>query len=344
MKDNEITLVKENSENITTDRNTINKELESLRKLSISEIDNYGGSIQERISTNSDNILEKVQINELGDTQDGIRRSLEDLQDISTKQNKNLPILGTALKRFKTFKGGYDKIQTRIDEITSTLENQQDKISLYIDYMLEQNESLDSSVKDLKIKEDSLYTYAEELQDGKESDQIRLQAVSNRLHLLSGTRVNAEQAQIETLMIVKQQQESKYQLQKVVQNVVPILKMQAVNAVGNRVNKETLELMKKTREVTGKIIEKNAQEIKNMAVALQDNQTKGAVDDTKLLNAQKTLTEALEQVTRASQLEAEANLRITNELREQSSRNREFINNLKITNSDVNEVRTRVKW
>jgi uncharacterized protein YaaN involved in tellurite resistance len=338
MNNNDITLTKpvdttiDTDITVTTDIDTINNELDSLRKLSVSEIDNYGGSIQERISTNSDNILEKVQINELGNSQDGIRRSLEDLQDISTKQNKNLPILGNAIKKFKTFSGGYDKIQTRIDEITSTLEKQQEKISTYIDYMLEQNDSLDSSVKDLKVKEDSLYTYANELKDGNDSDQIRLQAVSNRLHLLTGTRVNAEQAQIETLMIVKQQQESKYQLQKVVQNVVPILKMQAVNAVGNRVNKETLELMKKTREVTGKIIEKNAQEIKNMAVALQDNQTKGAIDDAKLINAQRTLTEALDQVTKASQIEAEMNLKITEDLRKQAIQNRGFIDSLKLTN------------
>lgn len=320
-----------NELNVITDANTMQKELNKLKEMSLSEIDKYGSDIQKMISDKSCEILEKTQMNELTDIRDGI----EELNEVASKQKSMIPVLKTPIRKLKHFKNGFEKIQNRIDDVTKSLENQSDLISKSIEDMSKQCENIEKAVNELRIKEDSLVIYSEELKE--DTDGIRLQAVSNRLSLISGTRVNAEQAQLEALMIIKSQQESKYQLEKVIQNVIPILRMQAVNAIGIKVNKETLKIMKKTREVTGKIIEKNAQDVKDMVTELQSNRTSGVIDENKLLSAQNMLNEALEIVAKASETEASNNIRIAQELRETAKGNTQRIKELNMMLGDKNE-------
>lgn len=184
------------------------------------------------------------------------------------------------------------------------------------------------AVISLKECEDNLIVYIEELQGENNPDQIRLQAAANRLKLITGTRVNAEQAQIEGLMIIKANQESKYQLEQVIRNVMPILKMQAVNAVGIKANKESIEIADKTRKITGELIERNATDVKNMVDKLQANRTSSVVDEEKLAKAQQILIDALESVAKASEKEAETNLKVARNLRETSMSNSDFIKSL----------------
>lgn len=311
---------------ITTSHDVIDSELASLRSMRLSDIDTYGCQIQQKISDKSDEILSRTYMNELG----GLKESLSDLQDAADAQRKMLPMFKSPLKTLRRMTGKYDRVIDQINNVTKSLEQHQEKISTYIDYMMEQSDSIGLAVDELKQKEDALQAYADEVGNG--NNQIRSNAVANRLRIISGTRVNAEQAQVEALMIVKQQQESKYQLQEVIQNVIPILKMQAVNAIGNRVNKETIEIMKKTREVTGRIIEQNAKDIAEMTESLQNNKVSGVIDEEKLLNAQKILNEAMEKIVDTSESQAMADLSLTNRLREQAKSNQEYLKELRITN------------
>lgn len=327
MKNNTAEIIEVNAKNnvITTDEKTVEKEIKKLKNMSIREIDNYGCQIQKMINDKSCELLEKTNMSEIP----GVRTGLEELQEVASKQKKMLPVLSTPLRKLKRFQSGFEKIQTKIDNITTSLEQQKITLDNHIEFMMEQADNIKSASDELKIKEDCLQAYADALEVENNPDQVRFQAVTNRLHLLSGSRVAAEQAQIEAYMIIKAQQESKYQLDKIVQNVVPILRAQAVNAVGIRVNKETLEIMAKTREVAGKIVEQTAKDVRDMAEELQNNRTRGVVDDEKLANAQAILNEAMETVAKASQVEAQTNLRLTRELREQAAENQKFIDKLR---------------
>ena len=129
-------------------------------------------------------------------------------------------------------------------------------------------------------------------------------------------------------MIIGEQREAKTQLEQVIRNALPAIQIQAVNSVGIRVNKETQDIIAKTREITGQIIVQNATDVKNMAVELQKNRTKSIVDDEKLIKAQEILNEALEVVTKASELEAETNVRLVKSLSEKATNNKEFIDRL----------------
>lgn len=295
-----------------------------LRSMSLKELENYGVSIQDSIGEKSSEILRKAHMSDLGNTQE----SLDELQDIVTKQRKLLPTSVSPLRAIRRFAGKYEKVERRIDQINGAIEAQRNKLDEYVTYMMEQNENMGRAVISLKECEDNLIVYIEELQGENNPDQIRLQAAANRLKLITGTRVNAEQAQIEGLMIIKANQESKYQLEQVTRNVMPILKMQAVNAVGIKANKESIEIADKTRKITGELIERNATDVKNMVDKLQANRTSSVVDEEKLAKAQQILIEALESVAKASEKEAETNLKVAKNLRETSMSNSDFIKSL----------------
>lgn len=295
-----------------------------LRGMSLKELENYGVSIQDSIGEKSSEILRKAHMSDLGTTQE----SLDELQDIVTKQRKLLPTSVSPLRAIRRFAGKYEKVERRIEQINEAIEAQRNKLDEYVTYMMEQNENMGRAVISLKECEDNLIVYIEELQRENNPDQIRLQAAANRLKLITGTRVNAEQAQIEGLMIIKANQESKYQLEQVTRNVMPILKMQAVNAVGIKANKESIEIADKTRKITGELIERNAADVKNMVDKLQANRTSSVVDEEKLAKAQQILIEALESVAKASEKEAETNLKVARNLRETSMSNSDFIKSL----------------
>lgn len=297
--------------------------VDKLRTMSLQDIDNYGASIQDMIGEKSSEILQKTNLNEINST----KESLDELQAIVDKQNKGakkafLPIV-------RRFTGGYVKVEKRIDSINDALIEQKNKLDKYVAYMVEQSDSIKKAVEILRQYEDTLQAYADELDVEGDTDQIRLQAVANRLKLITGTRVNAEQALIESLMIIKANQESKYQLCQVVQNVMPVLKMQAVNAIGIKANQESIEIAEKTRKITGDLIEKNAVEVKDMVTKLQTNRTSNIIDSDKLNNAQQILIDAIESVAKASEQEAKANLDVVASLRENAKINEKYINALK---------------
>lgn len=308
---------------VTSKNDVVTCDINKLRTMSLKDIDNYGASIQNMIGEKSSEILQKTNLNEINST----KESLDELQAIVDKQNKGakkafLPIV-------RKFTGGYVKVEKRIDSINDALIEQKNKLDKYVTYMVEQSDSIKKAVETLRQYEDTLSTYADELTAEGDTDQIRLQAVANRLKLITGTRVNAEQALIESLMIIKANQESKYQLCQVVQNVMPVLKMQAVNAIGIKANQESIEIAEKTRKITGDLIEKNAVEVKDMVTKLQANRTSSIIDSDKLNNAQQILIEAIESVAKASEQEAKANLDVAANLRESASVNAKYIEALK---------------
>lgn len=297
----------------------VEENLEKLKEMSISEIDAYGSDIQRSMTDSSSNILEKAKMIELGT----LSEELDELSDITKKHKKLLPILQTPLSKLRRYKNRFIKVQSRIDQIEESLENQKQKIEVHTAYMEEQIGSLKTIIRDLRICEDTLLKYSEEIES--DTDQIRFQAVSSRLRTINNTRIIAEQAQAEALMILCEQREAKIQLEEVIKNALPAIQIQAVNSVGIRVNKETQDIISKTRDITSNIIVQNATEVKNMAIELQKNRTKSIVDDEKLAKAQSILTEAMQVIAKASEVEAETNVRLTKSLREKAKDNTRYI-------------------
>lgn len=306
-----------------------------IRNMSIDEIDNYGSDIQENMKNASNNILAKTDMVSTG----SIKQELNEMYDISTKHKKLMvPIIGKPLQKIRSLTTNYTKIQSRLDSIESNMSAQKDRIDEYIGYMIEQTESLESIVSKLRTCEQNLTEYSQELDSEIVIDDARVQAVASRLRNINATRIMAEQAHAEALMIMAEQREAKRQLDSVIRNAIPALQMQVVNTVGIRVNKETQEIISKTRDIMGNIVVQNATEVKNMAEQLQNNRTKSMVDDDKLLEAQRILEDTLKFVTEASKLEAKNNMRIVAELQDKAQSNAEYIDMLKNKIGDSNKI------
>ena len=300
-------------------------DITELRTMSNTEIEHYGSNIQQSITDKSNELLRKATVNETGST----KESLDALKNIVDKRTRNMPTALAPLYKLRNFVTGYQKVEKRIDDINEALIEQQNKLNNYIGYMEEQSDNIGKAIVGLSEHENKLQAYVEELKNDKDNtDQSRLQVVANRLKIISGTRVTAEQAQVSSLMIIAANRESKHQLEEVTANVMPILKMQTVNAIGIKANKESIEIANKTRKITGELIEKNAKDVKEMTEQLQKNRTSSIIDEDKLIKAQEILKEAMECVVKASEKEAEANLRIVENIKNSAVNNQNFIEQL----------------
>lgn len=298
--------------------------MKNIAQMSLTEIDSYGADIQQVMTEASTNILSRANMFELGSTKD----ELNELYTITKKQKQlDLPVIGRPLKKFRSLTSNYSKVQTRLDSIQVKISEQQVRIDEHMGYMQEQIQNLDSVIKDVRECENELSEYSQELQGSP--DEARLQAVASRLRVINSTRVIAEQAQAEAMMIFAEQREARNQLEQVIKNAIPAIQIQAVNSIGIRVNKETHEMIDKTREIVGNIIVQNATDVRDMAIKLQNNRTNSIVDDDKLLKAQDILRDAISIVTEASKEESKTNLRMTKELRQAAEDNQIVLEQLK---------------
>lgn len=312
--------VTDRTELAEVDMNKVNNHLDLLRNMEIREIDLFGSDIQNEINQKSLDILDHTNMTKAG----SIRGSIEELQAVSKRQKKMIPLLGTPLKKLRYIQNNLSKVGAHIRDIEGALTEQKDKLDNYIQSMLSQTENLSKLISDLRNCEEALDKYVDELDTSSVTSNeldIRKQSVASRYNIISGTRVHAEQAQVEAFMIIKSQQEAKYQLQQVIQNVIPVLNIQAVNSIGIQANKETLEVLHKTRDIIGNLVEQNAKEVQTMALELQSNRTKSVIDPKKLENAQNILNETLEMISEASEMEAQLNIDSARNLREKAQQN-----------------------
>lgn len=308
-------------------------ELKNIDKLSIKELESFGTNIQSEIDNNCTTLLNSVRVSDLGDTGD----KLDELQSIANKQKQIM--LPGPLKKFSLTKitNKYIKAQDKIDNITTSIEKQRDHLTVVIDGMIEQATNLSNATSELKNCEAQLNAYVDYLQEKQDPDQIRLQVAANRLKLITSSRVNAEQANLQALMIIKSNQESQYQLNEVIQNVVPILKMQAINSIGIQANKDAVSIANKTKKITGELIVKNANDIKDLANELEKNRNSSPIDEQKLQEAQDILTSAIQTVNKASLLEAENNIKVSKKLAESAAMNQTYIKALASNNEKLLE-------
>lgn len=295
--------------------------VDDMEKLSLKELEQYGTNIQSEIDTNCTNLLNSVTASQLGDTGE----KLDELQLVANKQKKML--LPGPLRKFTltNITNKYTKAQDKIDNITTSIVQQRDHLNVIIEEMINQTTNLKNAASKLKAVENELTEYTTYLKDKDDADQIRLQIASNRLKLITSSRVNAEQANIQALMIIASNQESQYQLNEVIQNVVPILKMQAINSIGIKANKDAIEIANKTKKITGELIVKNANDIKDLANELENNRNSSPIDEMKLQQAQTILSSAIESITKASAMEIDNNLKISKQLSETAQNNQKYI-------------------
>lgn len=306
-------------------------EIRKLKGMTPTEIESYGSDIQAAMSESSKVLLDRVNMVELGDT----REQIDELSDIVKQHKKLLPILQSPLGKLRKFSGKFVKVQGRLDEIESSLMEQSEKVSTYVTYMEQQQENLGVITKSLRTAENSLSDYAQQIQFN-DDESLRYQSVTNRLRIITDTRVIAEQTQAEALMIIGEQREVKAQLEAVIKNALPAIHIQAVNSVGIRVTKETQEIINKTRELTSNILVQNAKDVRDMAVELQNNKTRSIADGDKLMKAQAILSDTMKVIMETSEQEARVNHQLAESLREHAKQNMQFIEQLESKTFNAN--------
>ena len=302
----------------------------------------YGASAQSKISSFSENTLEKVKTKDLGEIGDTLSELVAQLKTNDKPTKKGL--FGMFSKsRIEQIKANYSSTQTNIDKVVAVLEKHQ--ISLMkditmLDHLYEMNLE--------NYKELTLYIIAgkrrletartQELPKLVEkANQSRLpqdaQAANDyaefcnrfekKLHDLELTRVISIQMAPQIRLVQNNDTLMAEKIQSSLVNTIPLWKSQMVLALGIENSRQAMEAQRSVTDMTNELLKRNSAMLKQGTIETAKESERGIVDLETLQNTNKDLIETLDEVLKIQsegqkkRQEAEIELRrIENELKE----------------------------
>lgn len=302
----------------------------------------YGASAQSKISTFSENTLNKVRTKDLGEIGDSLSELVAQLKTNDKPAKKGL--FGMFNKsRVEQIKANYASTQANIDKVVAELEKHQ--ISLMkditmLDHLYEMNLE--------NYKELTLYILAgkRKLEAARQKEVPELVEKANlsrlpqdaqmandyaefcnrfekKLHDLELTRTISIQMAPQIRLVQNNDMLMAEKIQSSLVNTIPLWKSQMVLALGIENSRQAMEAQRNVTDMTNELLRKNSAMLKQGTVETAKESERGIVDIETLQNTNKDLIETLDEVLKIQaegqkkRQEAEIELRrIENELKD----------------------------
>lgn len=306
------------------------KLMEKMDGMTVKEIETFGSTIQNSINKEMDSVLSKAKMLEVGDIGDS-------LSEVATLANKTTNGLNLAdkflpLKAINKMLNRYDSVEKKMMDINKGLDTQKEKLNSVLDNLLTSKEVLEGSLVELKSNENQLQDYVEHINGT--TDVLRLQAATNRLKTITTLRVGAEQSLCEVVMLIQSNKEIVHQLEETVTNIVPLFRMQLVNALSIKAHKEALDLRESVTELANKMVVENAKNIQKASDRMLDNRQKAIISPESLSEANEILQNTVKKAIEMSGVESQANIEVVKKLQEISCEYDNTIKRIEDTGSD----------
>lgn len=306
------------------------KLIEKMDGMTVKEIETFGSTIQNSINKEMDSVLSKAKMLEVGNIGDS-------LSEVATLANKTTNGLNLAdkllpLKAINKMLNRYDSVEKKMMDINKGLDTQKEKLNSVLDNLLTSKEVLEGSLVELKSNENQLKEYVEHINGT--TDVLRLQAATNRLKTITTLRVGAEQSLCEVVMIIQSNKEIVHQLEETVTNIVPLFRMQLVNALSIKAHKEALDLRESVTELANKMVVENAKNIQKASDRMLDNRQKAIISPESLSEANEILQNTVKKAIEMSGVESQANIEVVKKLQEISCEYANTIKRIEDTGSD----------
>ena len=282
----------------------------------------YGAGTQKKMADFSDEALENVKSQDLGEVGDLLAQVVGELRDFDTEEEKGIfGFFKRQADKIETMKNRYTKAEANVDKIIDVLQKHQVRLlkdSAMLDKMYEQNL--------LYFKELSMYILAgkkklgqvrgerlkelmdkaaasglpEDAQAAKDLDS-KCGRFEKKLHDLELTRMISLQTAPQIRLVQNNDTSMVEKIQSTIVNTIPLWKSQMVLALGIAHSAEAAKAQRKVTDLTNDLLRKNAETLHMASVETARETERGIVDLETLKKTNEDLIRTLDDVMKIQQ-------------------------------------------
>ena len=316
------------------EKKTVDEFSQKIDIENVSQVLQYGSSVQKKMAGFSESALESVRTKDLGEVGNLISDVVVELKGFNADEDKKKGILGFFKKqteKLEVLNIRYDKASTNIDKIAENLQEHQARLikdSAMLDQMYAQNLSyykeltmyilagkkkLDE-VRNGKLKD--LVAHAEETglaedaQAAKDLDDM-CNRFEKKLHDLLLTRMVSVQTAPQIRLIQNNDTIMVEKIQTTLVNTIPLWRSQMVLALGIHHSTEAAKAQKEVTDLTNELLKRNANKLHMASVETAKESERGIVEIETLKKTNAELIASLNEVMkiqedgRAKRMQAE---------------------------------------
>lgn len=321
----------------------VNSFAEKIDVENTTQILQYGAGTQKKMADFSDEALNNVRSQDLGEIGDLLADVVGELKGFDTEEEKGFfGFFKKQANKIENLKNKYDKAEANVEKITDSLQQHQIRLlkdSAMMDKMYEQNL--------LYFRELSMYILAgkKHLRDVREGklreleEKARLSGLpedaqaardfdskctrfEKKIHDLELTRMVSLQTAPQIRLVQNNDTVMAEKIQTTIVNTIPLWKSQMVLALGIAHSSEAARAQRQVSDVTNELLRKNAEKLHMASVETAKESERGIVDMETLKRTNAELIQTLDDVMRiqkegrARRQEAEAEMvRMENDLK-----------------------------
>lgn len=299
----------------------------------------YGADAQKKVADFSDSALATVRTDQTGEVGDMLVKLVSEIKGFGSDAEKPSGLKGlfwNAQKAFEEMKNKYEKVETNVDGIATSLENYQ--------VQLLKDVSMFNHLYDMNtqyFKELTMYIIA----GGKKLEEVRgttLQALKDKakasgdamdaqrandlaaacdrfekkLHDLKLTRTVALQMAPQIRLLQSNDSLLVERIQSTLSNTLPLWKSQIVIALGMQRSQDALRAQTAVTDMTNELLKKNAEKLKMGTIETAKEAERGIIDIETLTQTNQSLIDTITEVMKiqdeghAKRIEAEKQLAV----------------------------------
>ena len=279
----------------------------------------YGASAQKKVAEFSDNALATVRTDQTGETGEMLVRLISEIKGFSTEADKPSGIRGlfwNAKKNFEEIKNRYEKVDVNVDEVASTLEENQRRLlkdismlnhlyEMNTQYFKELTMYIVAGEKKLQEVRDGLLTElsAKAKASGDTMDAQRVNDLATacdrfekKIHDLKLTRTVALQMAPQIRLLQNNDSLLVERIQSTLSNTLPLWKSQIVIALGLARSQQALHAQTAVTNMTNELLKKNAEMLKMGTIETAKEAERGIIDITTLAKTNQDLIDTITEV------------------------------------------------
>ena len=288
----------------------------------INQILQYGAGTQKKMADFSDEALENVKSQELGEVGELLAQVVGELRDFDTEEEKGIfGFFKRQADKIETLKNRYSKAEANVERIVDVLQKHQVRLlkdSAMLDKMYEQNL--------LYFKELSMYILAgkkklgqvragrlkeladkaaasglpEDAQVAKDLDS-KCNRFEKKIHDLELTRMISLQTAPQIRLVQNNDTSMVEKIQTTIVNTIPLWKSQMVLALGIAHSTEAAHAQRQVTDLTNELLRKNAEALHMASVETARETERGIVDLETLKKTNADLIQTLDDVMKIQQ-------------------------------------------
>ena len=279
----------------------------------------YGASAQKKVADFSDSALATVRTDQTGETGEMLVKLISEIKGFSTEADRPSGIRGwfwDARKNFEEIKNRYEKVDVNVDEVASSLEENQRMLLKDISMLNHLYEMNTQYFKELtmyivagekKLKEvregalQELSAKAKDSQDTMDAQRVNDLATAcdrfeKKLHDLKLTRTVALQMAPQIRLLQNNDSLLVERIQSTLSNTLPLWKSQIVIALGLARSQQALKAQTAVTNMTNELLKKNAEMLKMGTIETAKEAERGIIDITTLSKTNQDLIDTITEV------------------------------------------------